>query len=71
VRSRIREMRDGKDNDPRFGSRMRGTGPWAQLLERRFEAACRRHGLVDRGREGLDTSRFRPPRAAREQLSLW
>jgi len=71
VRSRIREIRDGRDNDPRFGSRMRGTGPWAQLLERRFEAACRRHGVVDRGREALDTSRFRPPRAVQGQLSLW
>jgi len=71
VRSRIHEMRDGRDNDPRFGWRMRGTGPWAELLERRFETACRRHGLLDRGQIALETSRFRPPRAVRGQLSLW
>jgi len=71
VRSRIREMRDGRDSDPRFGTRMRGTGPWAELLERRFEAACRRHGLVARAQDPLDTSRFRPPRTVRGQLALW
>ena len=37
--------RDGRDNDPRFGSRMVGTGPWAQLLRDRFALACKRHGL--------------------------
>ena len=45
----IREMRGGRLNDPRFGHRMRGEGPYAQLLSARFAAACRRAGL-DRGR---------------------
>jgi hypothetical protein len=43
---------------------MRGVGPWAELLRRRFEIAARRHGLAlpDSRREvALDTSQFRPP----------
>jgi DNA repair photolyase len=60
VLHRIRELRDGRLNDPRFGSRMRGTGPYADLLRRRFEVATRRLGL-DRERIVLDTTRFRVP----------
>jgi len=71
VRSRIHEMRDGRDSDPRFGSRMRGSGPWAELLRHRFDAACRRHGLAAREGGGLDTSRFRPPGGDSAQLALW
>ena len=70
VRNRIHELRGGRDNDPRFGSRMRGTGPWADLLGRRFEAACRRAGIAADDRRGLDTSRFWRP-AAGGQLALW
>jgi DNA repair photolyase len=71
VRNRIRDLRDGRDNDPRFGFRMRGSGPWAELLRARFETACRRVGLP-RGEDGpLDTASFRPPRPASGQLALW
>jgi DNA repair photolyase len=70
VRNRIHELRGGEDNDPRFGSRMRGTGPWADLLSKRFDAACRRAGIPEGDRQGLDTSRFRP-RALGGQLGLW
>src|SRR5690606_21922284 len=45
VMALIRHMRGGRDNDPRFGSRLRGEGPYAALIARRFSAACRRHGL--------------------------
>src|SRR5690606_4232903 len=41
VMALIREMRGGRDNDARFGSRMRGEGPYAALIARRFSAACR------------------------------
>ncbi len=69
VRNRIRQLRGGRDNDPRFGSRMRGQGPWADLLRRRFETACRRHGL---GRaKPLETALFRPPSRAPDQMELW
>src|SRR5690606_14242557 len=45
VMSLIRAMRGGRDNDPRYGARLRGEGPYAQLIEKRFRVACRRHGL--------------------------
>jgi DNA repair photolyase len=63
VMSRIHDLRGGRDNDPRFGSRMRGEGPFADLFRKRFEVAKRRHGL-DREdpRFHLDTTRFRPPK---------
>jgi DNA repair photolyase len=62
VMSRIHEMRDGRDNDPRFGTRMTGTGLFAELLRQRFDKACKRFGLNEReGVFDLDTSRFRPP----------
>ncbi len=60
IMARVREMRGGKDNDSRFGTRMTGQGVWAQLLRRRFEAACTRLAL-DRERIELDLRQFRPP----------
>jgi DNA repair photolyase len=62
VLSGIREVRSGRDNDPAFGTRLRGSGVFADLFRRRFELAKRRSGLDrDNGRFDLDTSRFRPP----------
>jgi DNA repair photolyase len=69
VMALVRAMRGGRDNDPRFGTRMRGTGPYAELLARRFELACRRHGLAAREGHRLDTRAFRTPHAA-GQLDL-
>jgi DNA repair photolyase len=68
VLSLIRQCRDGRLNDPEFGSRMRGSGPLAELLRQRFRAACRRHGL-DKRDLALRTDLFRPPRED-GQLSL-
>jgi len=74
VISIVRQMRGGRDNDPRFGSRMTGTGLFAELIEKRFEIACRRFGLNGHGAgrkpPSLDCSRFRPPCAA-GQLPLF
>ena len=56
----VRDMRGGKLNDARFSSRMRGTGPYAELIARRFALATRRLGL-DRERFDLDTAQFAPP----------
>jgi DNA repair photolyase len=68
VISIVRQMRGGRDNDPRFGSRMTGTGMFAELIEKRFDIACRRFGLNGHGAgrrpPRLDCSRFRPPSAA-------
>jgi len=70
VMSVLRQLRGGRDYDARFGARMRGTGPFAELIEKRFALACKRLGL-NRDREPLDTSRFCPPVASgQRQLDL-
>ncbi len=61
VLHRIREVRGGALNDPRFGSRMKGEGPYAEQLHQLFRAALRRCGLED-GRIELDATAFRRPR---------
>src|SRR3954469_17404702 len=65
VVSIVHQMRGGRDNDPRFGSRMTGTGNYAELIEKRFDIACKRFGLnahgAGRRRAELDCTRFRPP----------
>lgn len=60
IMARVREVRGGKDNDSRFGTRMTGQGVWADLLRQRFDKACERLGL-NREKVPLDLSRFRPP----------
>jgi DNA repair photolyase len=70
VMSLIHEMRGGRDNDPNFGSRMRGTGPYALLLRNRFRLACQRLELNSPGRGALDTTRFTAPVPAGGQLRL-
>ncbi|MFL5336287.1 MAG: PA0069 family radical SAM protein [Geminicoccaceae bacterium] len=61
VLSLIRQCRDGRLNDPEFGSRMRGSGVFAQLITDRFRTASRRHGF-DRRQMPQRTDLFRPPR---------
>lgn len=56
----IQQMRDGRDNDPDFGSRMRGKGPWADLIRTRFRLAVKR-AEINQHKWVLDTSRFRAP----------
>jgi DNA repair photolyase len=71
VMSRVQAMRAGRDNDPRFGSRMRGSGEIAELLGQRFRVACLRLGFNDKRRyQDLDASRFVPPNAT-GQLALF
>ena len=69
VMSLIQQARGGRDNDPRFGLRMRGNGPWAEMLRARFELARKRLGLNGDRSPELDTERFCPPRAG-GQLEL-
>jgi len=71
VMSLINQARGGKDYDARFGQRMVGTGPYAELLRTRFELAARRLGLSPASdRHVLDTSKFRAPGPAASQLTL-
>jgi DNA repair photolyase len=62
IMARIHDMRGGKDYDSDFGTRMKGTGPWAELIGQRFEKATRRIGF-NRERIVLDTKQFRRPGA--------
>ena len=72
VMSLVREGHGGKDYDSQWGKRMRGTGPYAELLRIRFETACRRLKLnLNRGRMWrLDTTKFAPPPLPSAQLKL-
>lgn len=67
VEARIREMRGGELNDPRFGVRMRGEGRYAEQIRELFRLKRRQLGLT--GRVALDASSFRVPRV--EQMSLF
>ncbi len=69
VMSLIQQMRGGKDYDSNFATRMRGEGPFAQLITQRFAKAHKRLGF---GRlPPLDTSRFTPPRKPSPQGELF
>ncbi|HDP89354.1 MAG TPA: PA0069 family radical SAM protein [Thioalkalivibrio sp.] len=70
VMSLLRDLRGGRENDARFGSRMRGEGPLAELLARRFAVAARRLKL-NRERRLLVCDRFAPPARSGDQLGLF
>ncbi|WP_137886096.1 PA0069 family radical SAM protein [Pseudomonas sp. 2FE] len=61
VLSLVRQSRGGELYDSRFGTRMRGEGPFAELLAQRFKLALKRLGLNRREGFNLDCSRFCPP----------
>src|SRR6185503_14030871 len=63
VMSVIRSMRGGKDYDSTWGTRMRGEGPYAWQIGRRFEMAARRLGL-NAERRSLRTDLFKAPTPA-------
>jgi DNA repair photolyase len=71
VMSLVQQMNGGRDYDSDFATRMRGQGVFAQLLARRFEVACRKHGYTRARSLELDSSRFVPPRADSPQGSLF
>ncbi|WP_312783380.1 PA0069 family radical SAM protein [Brevundimonas sp.] len=70
VMSLIRQTRGGKDYDPDWAQRMKGTGPVAELIATRFKAAIKRYGL-DAPRTPLDVTRFRVPADMRPQMDLF
>jgi len=70
VLSLIRDTRSGRDNDPRYGTRMTGEGPYATLLRQRFEKARERYGLAER-LPSLRTDLFVAPKVESNQLSLF
>lgn len=69
VMSLVRSMRGGKDYDAEFGKRMKGAGPYAWQISRRFEMATKRLGLGRRSMQ-LRDDLFVPPNGSGVQLSL-
>jgi DNA repair photolyase len=70
VMNLVRDMRGGKDYDSTWGKRMTGSGPYAWMIGRRFEAACEKLGL-NTERTRLTTEHFQKPARGTEQLSLF
>ena len=70
VMSLIRQTRGGRDYDPDWSQRMKGTGPVAELIAARFKAAIKRYGL-DGPRPPLDETQFRVPASAKVQGDLF
>ncbi len=69
VLSLIRQCRDGELYKSQFGSRMKGSGPIAELLSKRFKLACKRFGLNARDAD-LNCADFKAPPAPGDQLTL-
>jgi DNA repair photolyase len=66
----IRATRDGRLNDPNWGSRMRGQGAYADGIAQTFKIFAKKHGL-DRPLPPLDNTQFRPPKLVDGQLRLF
>ncbi len=69
VMNRVRDLRGGKANDSRWGKRMTGEGPLADLYRQRFRRQCRALGLNSEDTESLDSGQFRRPGG--EQMGLF
>lgn len=69
VMSIVRSIREGRDNDPNFFQRMRGSGPWADLIRTRFQISARKLGL-NQSKIHLRSDLFVPPRSD-GQLALF
>ncbi|HYQ47369.1 MAG TPA: PA0069 family radical SAM protein [Polyangiaceae bacterium] len=76
VLARVREMRGGKLNDPRFGKRMQGDGPYIEAVRLLFDQTARRLGLGTREMDltkdqTRPTTTFRRPTDRGGQLRLF
>uniref|UniRef100_UPI003BA99398 PA0069 family radical SAM protein n=1 Tax=Stappia sp. TaxID=1870903 RepID=UPI003BA99398 len=70
VMNLIRSMRGGKDYDAQWQKRMKGEGPYADQLARRFQIAAKRIGFNQRRRR-LSAENFLAPQAGGVQLRLF
>ncbi|MEM6480530.1 MAG: radical SAM protein, partial [Pseudomonadota bacterium] len=70
VMSKVRDMHGGRDYASDWGRRMRGSGPYAELIAQRFRLATRRLGL-DQPQPELRCDLFAVPKAPEAQLSLF
>ena len=69
VMSLIKQMRGGKEYDSQWHTRMKGTGPHAEMIARRFHMAVKRIGLNKDSRPLL-LGKFKPPPRSGDQLKL-
>ena len=69
VMSMVQDIRDGKDNDSQFGSRMTGSGTYAEIISQRFKVTCKRLGL-NRQTIILNTKLFKPSNIG-DQMQLF
>lgn len=69
IMNRIKDLRGGNEYQSEFGTRMTGTGVYAELINQRFKNAVRKTGFP--GLPELDCSLFQVPRAAEPQMSLF
>ena len=60
IMTRIQMVRDGRMNDPEFGSRMRGTGAYADYVKEIFRKTCKRLGL-NKEHSNMTAEHFRRP----------
>jgi len=70
VMTRVRDTRGGKDYDSRFGTRLTGTGAFADMIAQRFALACRKLDLKPR-EDSLNRDAFRVPARSGDQLGLF
>jgi DNA repair photolyase len=71
VTSILQQCRGNRDYDTRFGHRMRGTGPFADLLDTRFKLACKKLGLNRREQISTNSRKFSVPPQAGDQITLF
>ncbi|WP_430391995.1 PA0069 family radical SAM protein [Dyella sp. 20L07] len=71
VMSLVQQMHGGNDYDSNFATRMRGYGVFADLIQRRFDVACRKHNFGRTRELSLDTTKFVPPRKPSPQGQLF
>lgn len=70
IMARLREMHGGREYDPRWGRRMRGEGPYAEMIAQRFSVALKRLNLRETAPK-MRCDLFVPPRVPSAQLDLF
>jgi len=70
VMGHVRDMHGGQDYDAQWGRRMRGEGPYAQIIAARFKQAVKHLGL-DTAQPDLRRDLFQPPPRKGDQMSLF
>lgn len=71
VLSLVAQTHGGQLYNSTWFKRKTGDGPYAKVLQLRFERACRRLGFNERTTQTLDTGRFLPPPQKGDQLALF